>query len=541
MSEKIEGYEPTYHPVIKAPTVEELKVLVDNNGPELVAQLLQLREDKIIAEKMDPYRHGYEPNHWLDADEMLKKKNEILILGGNRAGKTEWAAKRVIQTLVNKPDARVWCLHTTSSSSIQMQQNVLWKYMPPELKNARKTKITNISYSQKNGFSDNTFILPNRSQCFFMNYAQDKKVIEGGEVDLIWCDELVPLDWVETLRYRAITRRGKLLITFTPVLGYSQVVKDYVAGCSIRKSLKAELLDQSKIIVAGCPKGHMPYLADSMNSGAGVVWFHSQLNPYNPFDQLRATLEGKTSNEIKIRAYGYAENTAGSQFPSFTDVNILTDEKIPVDGTNFMVCDPAGARNWFMLWLRAAKDGNLYVYREFPDISNGEWALPAEKSDGKMGSGQKNGAGRGIDEYKELIRELEGDEVMAERYIDPRAGATQSVGKEGGTSLIELLDQGEKPMYFTPASGVHIEQGVAIINDLLFYNSSESLSPINQPRLYVSESCKNLIYALREWTNQDGEKGACKDPIDCLRYLTIMEPSYEGGNTFKARNQSHSY
>ncbi len=531
----------TPHPVMVQPTPEEVKMLVEKHGSDAVAQLLQLREDKILAEKMDPYRHGYEPQHWKDVDTLLKSKNEVLVLGGNRAGKTEWAAKRVIQTLVNKPDARVWCLHTTNSSSIQMQQNVIWKYMPPELKNARKTKITNIAYSQKNGFSDNTFILPNRSQCFFMNYAQDKKVIEGGEVDLIWCDELVPLDWVETLRYRAITRRGKLVVTFTPVLGYSQVVKDYVAGCRFKKTLPASLMDKDKVHVGGCPKGHMPYIAESMNTNCGVIWFHSQLNPYNPFDQLAATLEGKTSNEVKIRAYGWAENTAGSQFPSFTDQNILPADKIPKEGTNFMCVDPAGARNWFMVWLRAAKDGNLYVYREWPDISNGEWALPSEKPDGKMGSGQKNGAGRGLDDYKQLIKDLEGDEIIAERYIDPRAGATQAISAEGGTSLIELLDQGAEPMFFTPAAGLHIEQGVAIINDLLFYNSSESISPINQPKLYVSEECRNLIYSMREWTNMDGEKGACKDPIDCLRYITVMEPTYEGDNTFKARGSTHTY
>jgi phage terminase large subunit-like protein len=538
---KPESLELTPHPVMVQPSPEEVRLLVEKHGSDAVAQLLQLREDKILAEKMDPYRHGYEPQHWKDVDTLLKSKNEVLVLGGNRAGKTEWAAKRVIQTLVNKPDARVWCLHTTNSSSIQMQQNVLWKYMPPELKNARKTKITNIAYSQKNGFSDNTFILPNRSQCFFMNYAQDKKVIEGGEVDLIWCDELVPLDWVETLRYRAITRRGKLIVTFTPVLGYSQVVKDYVAGCRFKKTLPASLMDKDKIHVGGCPKGHMPYMAESMNSNCGVIWFHSQLNPYNPFDQLAATLEGKTSNEVKIRAYGWAENTAGSQFPSFTDQNIVEQDKIPKEGTNFMCVDPAGARNWFMIWLRVAKDGNMYVYREWPDVSNGEWALPSEKADGKMGSGQKNGAGRGLDDYKQLIKDLEGDEVIAERYIDPRAGATQAVSAEGGTSLIELLDQGAVPMYFAPAAGLHIEQGVAIINDLLFYNSNEPISPINQPKLFVSDECRNLIYSMREWTNQDGEKGACKDPIDCLRYIAVMEPTYEGDNTFKARGSTHTY
>lgn len=516
-------------------------MLVSKLGEEKVAEILQLREDKITSEKLDPYRHGFEPEHWKMADEMLKSKSEVLILGGNRAGKTEWAAKRVIQTLVNIPNARVWCLHTTNQSSIQMQQDVVWKYLPPELKNARKTKITNVSYSQKNGFSDNTFILPNKSQCFFMNYAQDKRVIEGGEVDLIWCDELVPLDWIETLRYRIVTRRGKLIITFTPVLGYSQVVKDYVAGCTFKEFLEADLLDKDKTHVMGCPKGKMPFLAHSMNSNAGIMWFHSKLNPYNPFDQLASTLSGKNTNEIKIRAYGWAENTSGAQFPRFSEVHLIKPDKIPNEGTNYMVVDPAGARNWFMLWLRVDEDDNMYVYREYPDISQGEWALPGEKSDGKMGSGQKNGAGMGLDDYKAKIKELEKDEDIVERYIDPRAGATQAAGKEGGTSLIELLDQGEAPMYFVPASGVSIEQGVAIINDLLYWNSSEPLSKINQPRLYVSEECKNLIFALKEWTGLDGDKGACKDPIDCLRYLAVMEPQYCGKDSFKSRGEPFSY
>jgi adenosyl cobinamide kinase/adenosyl cobinamide phosphate guanylyltransferase len=30
-------------------------------------------------------------------------------MGGNRSGKTEWAAKEVIKTLYSKPGAVVWC------------------------------------------------------------------------------------------------------------------------------------------------------------------------------------------------------------------------------------------------------------------------------------------------------------------------------------------------------------------------------------------------------------------------------------------------
>lgn len=517
------NFKPTPHPVIKMP---DIKMLVERFGVERTAEILELREDKILAEQLDPYRHGFEPDHWKDADKLLKDKQELLVLGGNRAGKTEWMAKRVIQTLINKDKAMVWCLHTTQKSSIQMQQNVIWKYMPPELKNCKKTKVTNIAYSQKNGFSEESFILPNGSQCVFMNYAQKRDVIEGGECDMIWCDELVPMDWVETLRYRLVTRRGKLVVTFTPVSGYSQVVKEFVAGCSFQKWLPAEILDPNTTYVGGVPKGHMPYIAECHRNNAGVIWFHSKLNPYNPFDELVKTLEGKNLYEKKIRAYGWADNTVGNQFPRFGDIHIIDDKDVPEEGTHYMVTDPAGARNWFMIWAKKGDDGNLYVYREWPDISYGEWALPSEKPDGKEGMAQRNGAGMGIDDYKNLIKSLEDNEDIMERYIDPRAGATQAIGRDGGTSVIELLDSGEKPMYFSPAAGVSIEQGVAMINDLLSYDFSQPISPLNQPKLFVTKNCKNLIYCLKEWTGADGDKGSTKDPIDCLRYLVVMQPEY---------------
>jgi phage terminase large subunit-like protein len=195
-----------------------------------------------------------------------------------------------------------------------MQQNVIYKYLPSEFKDLKKNKIQNVQYTQKNGFSDNTFILPNKSQCFFMNYAQKRDVIEGGEVDLIWCDELVPLDWIETLRYRLVTRGGKMIVTFTPITGYSSVVKEYVSGAKIIETKDSPLLIDT-INVNGCKRGEMPFKAKCYNRPAAVMWFHSQLNPYNPFEQLKKTLSGKKPYEIKIRAYGWADNISGSQVP----------------------------------------------------------------------------------------------------------------------------------------------------------------------------------------------------------------------------------
>jgi len=527
------AFSPTPHPILITPSKDDIKRLVEKVGEERTLDILNLREDKILAEKVDPYRHGFDLPHWKEADDIIKENNEILVLGGNRASKTEWAAKRVVQTLCNMENARVWCLHTTNQSSIQMQQPIIHKYLPSEFKELRKNKIQNVSYTQKNGFSDNTFILPNKSQCIFMNYAQKRDVIEGGEVDLIWCDELVPLDWIETLRYRIVTRSGKLIITFTPITGYSSVVKEYVSGAKIIEHKESPLLPDN-INVMGCPKGTMPYKAKSYIRPAGVMWFHSQLNPYNPFEQLKKTLLGKKPYEIKIRAYGWADNISGSQFPRFNpEINIVKADNIPTEGTNYMVVDPAGARNWFMLWIRASADGSLYVYREFPDSSEGEWALPSADPDGKMGTAQRNGAGRSLAEYKSLIVSLEGDEVISERYIDPRAGGSKAVTEDGGVTLMDMLDDGEYPMNFQPAAGIRIEQGVSMINDGFAYDYNQEFSPLNKPKLYISEECQNLIYCLKEWTGADGDKGATKDPIDCLRYLITMNPEYLSSKSLK--------
>lgn len=523
----------TPHPVLVAPSEAEIKALAEKVGSQKVAEILSLREDKILAEKLDPYRHGFDLPHWKEADALLKENSELLVLGGNRASKTEWAAKRAVQTLINNSDARVWCLHTTNQSSIQMQQNVVYKYLPSEYKELKKNRIQNVQYSQKNGFSDNTFILPNRSQCFFMNYAQKRDVIEGGEVDLIWCDELVPLDWIETLRYRIVTRGGKLIVTFTPITGYSPVVKEYVSGARVVETKKATLLPETQN-APGCKPGEMPYKAKSFGRNAAVMWFHSELNPYSKFENLKKQLAGKKSHEIKIRAYGWADNVAGNQFPRFDPaVNVIKASEIPEKGTNYMVCDPAGARNWFMLWARVTPDGNIYVFREWPDESYGEWALPASEPDGKAGTAQRAGAGRSLVDYKALIRHIEGNMSIAERYIDPRAGGTKAVTDDGGVTLIDMLDSGDEPMTFTPAAGVRIEQGVALINDGFSYDQTQPLSETNRPTLYVSEECQNLIYCLSEWTGRDGDKGATKDPVDCLRYLMVMEPFYEGDGALK--------
>ena len=556
--EKLLRFPLQEHPLMPAPTTEQRLAMIHNVGPEETMRLFLLRENRIKAETEDPYRYGTELEAWPDADNILNAHNELLILGGNRAGKTEYAAKRIAQAFVGsdlsgtmppwvqekakKRGINIWCLHTTHMTSVSMQQNVFQKYLPKELKEAKRSKHTQLSWTQKNGFSDNTAVYQG-NQIWFLNYSQDIKVVEGGEVDFVWCDELVPSDWLETLRYRLVTRNGKLIVTFTPILGYTQVVKEFISTSKIKTWKESELLPNSNVI--GVPKGNMPYTAESVYGKHGCVWFHSKLNPYNNWERMKQTLKTRSTHDIKIRAYGWAEQTAGSQFPMFGDVNIFHDKVTDVvpEGTNYMVADPSGARNWFMLWARVDDHGTIWVYREFPDQGYGEWAVPSEKADGKPGPAQRQGAGRGVNEYTELIWDLETHadkrEEIAERYIDPRSAGTESVSKEGGVTLLDLLLDATDPLYFTPAVAVSVDERVLIINDLLCYDREKPLdTESNHPRLMVHTDCQNLIYSLREWTGADGQKGASKDPIDALGYLVIMQPKHTNSEKWKKHWQS---
>ena len=182
------AFTPTPHPVLVIPSQEKMQEFAARGdaGLDELARALEKREELIRLEKEDPYRYGFEPDNWKDADELWKGAGELLIQGGNRAGKSEYAAKRVVQTLTGKKGAKVWVVGMTAQSSIRDQQQLVYKYIPTEWKNIKKGRVQNVSFSQKNGFTENTFVLPNGSQCWFMNYSQEMRVIEGGEVDMIW-------------------------------------------------------------------------------------------------------------------------------------------------------------------------------------------------------------------------------------------------------------------------------------------------------------------------------------------------------------------
>jgi phage terminase large subunit-like protein len=524
VNEHAQRFKPTPHPVMQV----DLDLL-EKLGPDEGWKYLKTREELIAREASDPFRYGYIPPVWKRASELIDKHRELLVLGGNRSGKTEWAAKEVIKTMYNKPGAVVWCFSLTAANSVELQQPRVWKYMPPEWRNARKSAVTAISYTIKNGFSESKWVAPNSAQCIFRNYSQDPSTLEGGEVDMVWMDEAMgALDVLSTIRFRLVDRNGKLAVTFTPVQGWTPIVADYLSGAKDVVTVDAELLERKN--AEGKVVGFEQVPIEQINpKGRPIIYFHTKLNPWAGWSRMKKELQSETREKILERAYGIPTKAISGRFPLFNPkVHVIRASDVP-QGTRYHWVDPASGKNWAMIWTVHDTSGRIVVYREWPNQTSyiegigyaGEWALPdGKKLDGKPGPAQQD-FGFGLERYKDEILRVEGGEEIFERWMDSRYGNARTLGKESPTTLIdEMADLG---MLYTATPGDSIDEGVSMINDALSYNPEKPVDARNQPKLYISENCKNVIYALQTYTAADGKKGATKDFIDLLRYVCLSD------------------
>jgi len=512
------------HPILKPPSLSEIARM----KPEKVVELWELYHSSITNSERDPYRYGWKLPHWKKAEELLWKYNEILVSGGNRSSKTFWASNAVVKAAVENPNSIIMCFAQNADVSIRQQQSAVYDALPEEMRKKTLGAEENVSYTRKNGFSKSSLILPgSRSHIIFKTYAQflnNDTILEGAELGSreskwinigAWCDEyLIGPELLATLRFRLATRNAKLIVTFTPIDGYTEVVRDYLQGAITLDVKEAELLGGRSV----------PFIQKSKNRNAGIIYFHSKDNPFGGYDRIAADLRNRPEDEILTRAYGIPTKSVSTRFPLFSrDVNVMAHDKMSLkDCTRYMILDPAGRKNWFMCWIAVSQNGTYYVYREWPDVNIGDWA---KWNSGKWTGGEgSKGLGYGIKDYVDLICRLEEGETIFERLIDPRLGAAKYQTQNGASSIIE--DLANAGMTFVPAPGVDIEDGIQAIQSKMSYNKKMPIDGLNHPHFYISDRCENIITAFQEYTGDGGADEAWKDPIDVIRYACIDGISY---------------
>lgn len=387
-----------------------------------LARLLRMREAAIDRARSDPYRYSIEPDMWLVARALLGRTfvndhvrrdlaqrtgldastcwqtwrdgvlasfglsapvNELLILGGNGTGKTDFASK-LAHEVANSGAKKIMISSQKREKSVEVQMERMWRYMPKEQRVNLRSDGQYAIYTKKNGFSNNTFI--NKAECKvgFTFYTQEvKAVFEGSAEDAIWFDELYPVEWADTAVYRVSRVGGFLLKTFTPIGGWTESVERDLADMRIVHRAHAYVIpndggepcpwhelgltrgeydelmaweaqakmrpDLLQAVPSSRPRSALawykgipeidpckeqsrsfrivPRAAVCASGKGAVLWFHPSDNPFSkPYNTISAALTGsqtKGVEEVLSRIYGIPTRRIGSRFKFDESVHVV--------------------------------------------------------------------------------------------------------------------------------------------------------------------------------------------------------------------------
>ena len=494
--------------------------------------IAQLPADKLTEfaklQASDPVTYGWCFPAWSKLTENWVSSQVHVICGGNRSGKSVCCARLCIWAAMNIPGAKIRAWASNEEASINDMQRIVWNELPAAYKNLPKKRNAtyDISYSLKNGFTGGKLVLPpvepgyEPSMIVFQTYkswTNDEKVAEGWWAHLVWADEEIPAKLYETLQYRLRDAKGRMLLSFTTISGWTPTVQAILG--------KAKTLEKE---YAPLVKRELPTLQKADETGRTLVhyyWTHS--NIFLPQDVRDGKdLIGKPEAEILARHYGVPTKSKVAKFPLFSkDVHVVPHDKIavlkaPKKYTWFTALDPHGSRKWFMIWGAIDANDRLYITHEWPDQPTwGEWVDLSGSEGGKKGPATA-GLGWGINDYKDLIERVEEeiglDGDLITRVLDPRSGGTEHQHMEGADTIVSMLQ--DAGLTYIAAPGKAIMDGEALINDRLSYDPSKPVGPLNSPRLFISDNCQNLIQCMELYAGA-GKDEPSKEGIDTLRYM----------------------
>ena len=518
----------TDHPILKPPTDEEI-VQLGEIDPKLLADLHRAHEGRIKAAEEDPLRHGFDLSGWSRIRQAISQYDEVITFGGNRSGKTTGCAKLTMEAVTENEDGHLVCFSQNADTSVKVQQAAIWEMMPKEFKRKTKSIEGYINFSMQNGFTGSSFIFPDtRTRVDFKTYTQfsnNQTILEGFEFGFkepkslnigAWLDEyLGDAALVNTLRFRLATRNSKMLLGFTPIDGYTPFVAEYLKGAEVLETRRAELLDRE-----------VPVRQYSPERDAGVVYLHSDENPFGGYERIAKDLRNASEDTIMVRAYGLPTKSMTSLLPNFSpEINVLSAEPNKYGQvfpdldtlTWYQVVDPAFARNYVSIWAGVSEHEEIFIRREWPDRATyGEWALFGDPK-WRYGPASKK-LGYDVQKYCELFEEIEEELGI---HVTERIGDSRFFAKENENNTDLFTSFYDYGFSFVPSDGQMEQIGATALDEWFFYNPNYEIDEANRPRCYIHEDCGNLIDSVVNYNSSGKNDEALKDFFDTLRYLRM--------------------
>jgi hypothetical protein len=129
-------------------------------------------------------------------------------------------------------------------------------------------------------------------------------------------------------------------------------------------------------------------------------------------------------------------------------------------------------------------------------------------------------------------------EEIAARFGDPRGIHNEHVSEKGGTTLYDLFETEQvdprtgavmapaMELWDAPTSrrtnSEEADEGITLLNGLLG-SPLDAMPGLHQPRVFVCEECRQLIWMFENYTGRSGGTGAAKDFADLAKYACLAE------------------
>lgn len=273
-----------------------------------------------------------------------------------------------------------------------------------------------------------------------------------------------------------------------------------------------------------------PWLYEEFWAGkredVAIVEVCQEENTHLSAEALRSYIEGMkgASEEVLLARrrgrFGFLTHRAITNFDE--NVHVIEPFPIPRNWGRTLACDPANRRPFYFLWLAYDDRRETFIaYREFPFEQLHHTYRTCDLS---------------VRDYATMLRNVEGEERVDCRVIDPRFGVAEySIKGQKQTSVCD--DFARFGLMFDPRvpDTAREETGLLRLRELLWYDRDQEIGEFNRPRLLIFNTCKSLIHACKNYTFVPPDRRddrilvektteAFKDPIDALRYGILYGP-----------------
>lgn len=464
--------------------------------PNPLLNLLQLSDNEILAlaERSLEYKKEhqriafYEPNAPVQKLIQLVADKRPVVIGSmaNGIGKTSFVVN-VIGNLVFGPQNRFFHHDTflrwpypKRIRYITTPKNVeeigpfhteILKWWPKLKYQAIKSGRTFYSQYAANGWVIDV-----------MTYDQDPQQFEGPTLGLIITDEPPPKPLWSTFASR-LRLGGIILVTMTPLTEAAWFFDDVV------------------------PRHQEAVVYGTMEDAC----IQHGVNGHLEHENIQRMIAEMDPEEREARVEGKAMYLRGLIFKTFDpNVHVLKEDvKVPYGAPVWNVVDPHSDKPFASIWAFPDARGDIYLFDEWPN-----------EDFYKMHNCQLT-----IYDYKKIFGDKEQGLNIHKRIIDRHFADTASaMNKRTLRQELQAIGLNYWPSY---KAEEEIETGIERVRRNLAYDTSKPLSPLNQPKFYISPKCKNAIKSLTSWS-RDPDTGKpkenFKDFCDVVRYLLMDSP-----------------